>query len=188
MRETLKMMRELIVGYEKDKEFEELLREYRELQSPNILAYLFVKNYGLISTFSREYPLLDTQDIASYSLQELDKALTQFVPEKDCGFNTFYGACLKNRFRSEQGLLQTDLRYANYCTEDFENHLELEDVNFDFELFDLNNYSLTSKEKEQCKLYLEGYTTMEIAKLLNITKQGAYFRKQQIGKKLASVL
>ena len=45
MQETLRMMRGLILEYEKDRDINELLLEYKRTQKTNIIAYLFVSNY-----------------------------------------------------------------------------------------------------------------------------------------------
>ena len=185
MKETLKMMRSIIIGYEKNKTINELLREYKDNESPNILAYLYVTNFGIIQKYADKYKMIDTQDIASYSLQELDKAIKQYDFNSNCKFITFFVTYLKNRLRSEQELLMKHVRFANYFHEDLDS-LHNITSNFEFDLFDLNNYNLNLTERRQCKMLLDGYTSVEIANIFNITKQAVYKRNNQIAKKLSA--
>lgn len=183
MKETLKMMRSIIVGYEKDKTINELLQEYKDNESPNILAYLYVTNFGVIQKFADKYKMIDTQDIASYSLQELDKAIKQYDFNSDCKFITFFVAYLKNRLRSEQELLMKHVRFANYFNEDLDSLHNIAS-DFEFDLFDLDDYDLSEDEKNQCKMLIDGYSVSEIAEAFRLTKMSIYKRNRKIGKKL----
>jgi len=183
MKETLKMMRSIIIGYEKDKTINELLQEYKDNESPNILAYLYVNNFGVIQKFADKYKMIDTQDVASYSLQELDKAIKQYDFNSDCKFITFFVTYLKNRLRSEQELLMKHVRFANYFHEDLDS-LHNMASDFEFDLFDLDNYKLSQDEKQQCKMLIDGYSVSEIAKTFKLTKVSIYNRNKRIGEKL----
>ena len=45
MQETLKMMKQIIIGNEKERSLQDLLTEYKINKSPNILAYFYVNNF-----------------------------------------------------------------------------------------------------------------------------------------------
>lgn len=184
MEETLEMMRSIVVGYEKDMSLCKLLLEYQEHQTPNILAFLFVQNYGLIVNISKKYNLLGEPDIASFSLQELDKCALHYDETIGAQFNTYFCACLKNRLRHEQQFLTTDLKFANYNIVDIGEYMDLPDDNFSFDVFDLNNHDLTNEEKKQCNLILDGYSHKEIANMFGLSVQAIYYRNKIIGKKL----
>ena len=77
------------------------------------------------------------------------------------------------------------VRFANYFQEDLDS-LHNITSNFEFDLFDLNNYNLNLTERRQCKMLLDGYTSVEIANIFNITKQAVYKRNNQIAKKLSA--
>lgn len=188
MKNTLEMMRTIIIGYEKNLSINELINDYKRSQKPNLLAYIFVKNYGLINKIFRGYTMITEQDAASYCLQELDKSMITFDVSRNSNFISFFSICFKNRLRYEQELLMTDIRYANYCTETIDNYYDLEDVTFNMEKIDINSYGLTIPEKNQCKLLLDGYTVKEIANILNLTVQTIYNINKRIAKKLSKTL
>ena len=188
MRDTLEMMKLVVIGYEKTLSKIELIREYKKSQAPNILAYMFVDNYGILSNISINYKMLSKQDIASYCLQELDKAMFQFDENRQCSFITFFCQCFKNRLRCEQELLMTDIRYANYCVENIDEHLMLEDPSSLLEDFDFTDCSLSKIERRHCRLLLSGYSVKEISEKLNVTVQSIYNRNKKIGKKLLKTL
>lgn len=183
MRDTLKMMKSILEGYHVDKTLDELIYEYQQNQSSYIIAYIFVNNYGLFETIAMKYRLLDNQDIASFSLQELDKALMRYTFDSNCKFTTFLTACLNNRLKSEQECLFHNIRRANYFADNIE-ELYNTPSNFEFDLFDLNDYNLSQEEKQQVKLLLHGYSAKELALLFNVTKMTIYKRNKKIGKKI----
>lgn len=188
MEETLKMMKTVIEGYEKDKSIKELLEVYKSKQTPNILAYLFVSNFGIIIKVKNLFPLLDEQDVSSFSLQELDKAILNYDFNANCSFVTFFVACLRNRLRTESESLYNHIRFANYNTVDIDACFNLGDgKDITDELEDYNS-NLSEKEKEHCNMLLSGYTVKEIANLLNISTTCVYERSKKIGKKLLNSL
>ena len=185
MEETLKMMRRIIVGYEKDMSTIQIINKYKHEQLPNLLAYLFVQNYGIIMNISRSYDLIDTQDVASLALQELDKSILIYDETKNCSFITFFVACFKNRLRYERQLLLSDIRKANFYSDSIhEIEEKIEDTTEYFECFDINNYNLSENEKKQCKLLLHGFSSKEISEMLKLSKQSICYRNKIIRKKL----
>jgi len=184
MKDTLEMMKNLVQGYEKEKTICELLLEYKEHQAPNVLAFLFVKNYGLIVNTGAKYTLLDDADVASFSLQELDKCILVYDETQHAQFSTFFCACLRNRLRHEQQLLACDLKFANYNVVDISECNNLYDDSLELETFDFDSYGFTYNEKNLCKLLLDGYSVNEISKIFNLSPQAIYYRNKIIGKKI----
>ena len=188
MQETLKLMKSVLIGYEKDISINELLHEYRKTFKPNILAYLFVKNYGMIYNISKKYNMLTEEDSASYCLQELDLCMLNYSFDRNCSFITYFLSCYKNRLRTETEQLLTDIRYANYITTDLDSCVSFSKIDNNFELYDYIYNNLTVKEKEHCKLLYMGYTNKEIAKINEVSVQYIYTINKKIGKKLLNIV
>ena len=110
MYETLKMMESIITGKEEKVDEIEIIREYQEKQSPNILAYFYIKNFGLITKASKTYSKLNYNDKASFCLQELDKCLQTYQLDVSIKFSTYFIKCYKRRLYAENGLLNTQKR------------------------------------------------------------------------------
>lgn len=184
MQETLKMMKSIITGEEVNYNENELILQYQQTKAPNILAYFFVNNYGIIKKTNLIYSILTSQDLASYCLQELDKCLLTMNVSKENKFITYFMKCLKNRLKAENNMLQmqkrkTILNYAelNENVPNFENNIE--DINII-----LDNYKLSKLEQLQCKLLNAGYTCKEIAKILKITPATVSNRNFKIKQKI----
>ena len=113
MYETLKMMKSILNGKEEKVNEKELIKEYQEKLSPNILAYFYVNNFGLILQISKNYPLLLTEDIASFCLQELDLSLQDYNLESSNKFITYFAKRFKNLLRTKIEEIQAQKRKAN---------------------------------------------------------------------------
>ncbi len=188
MNETLAMMKSILLGYENDITFEQLLNEYRRHLNPNYLAYLYISNYGVIYQTSRNYSMLNEDDKASFCLQELDKCLHTFDTTKEVKFITYFLVCYKNRLRTESEKLSLNINKANYVTsnlEDYKDILQYDDV---YDVLDLGNYNLSNSQLLQCRLIEQGYSFKEIAKLLNVSIQYIYQQNKNISKKIKSLL
>ena len=86
MNETLKMMKSILIGKEDTKDEIELINEYKENLSPNILAFMYVSNFGIIKSIADIWVKLDDADKASFCLQELDKALRTYKLDSNIKF------------------------------------------------------------------------------------------------------
>lgn len=185
MKETLKMMRSIITGKESEKSDMELIKEYKERLSPNILAYFYINNFGLIEGISRFYPVLLDEDKASFCLQELDKCLQNFEFNQS-KFSTYFYRCYKNRLYVEYNkhkALKNKIESNWYYLEDTEvdrtkTFIELEDNTI------IEDWNITKEEKYQCKLLNFGYTIKEIANILGLSEQSVYYRNHKIKEKL----
>ena len=185
MRETLNMMKSIIIGKEKSIPERKLIEEYKDNLSPNILAYFYVCNFGLIYKISNNYPIIADEDKASFCLQEIDKCLQTYDLNSDTKFITYFMKCYKRRLFSEAQMLNHKVRKANLFCED------INDVNISDNIslitdedFILNNYDLTSDEIKQCKLLNSGYTIKEIAKILKLAPITIYKRNCRIKEKI----
>lgn len=189
MEETLKMMKQFIVGYERKLSIEELLKEYQENMSPNILAYLFISNYGVIYNVSKNYLLLTGDDKASLCLQQLDKCIYKYNSNMKCSFITYFLVCYKNLLRTETEQLFSHKRYANYITDDISDYQEMLSTDSDnINILDLDNYNLTQSQMQHCKLIVNGYSNKEISKILKVSVQYIYKLNEILGKKLSDLV
>ena len=89
------MLQTILLGYEENILFEELIHEYKKTLKPNLLAYAFVKYYKTICKVTECYKLLHKEDCASFCLQELDSCMLNYSFDKSCSFITFFVACYK---------------------------------------------------------------------------------------------
>lgn len=186
MEETLKMMREILIGKEKGIDEKELINEYKKDLQPNILAYFYSNNFGVIYSTSNLYPILTEEDKASFCLQELDKCLLNFDNNYDVKFITYFIRCYKNRLRMETEQLNTQKRkiIINYTpVHEVEEKIYTEDLLQDINIL-LEDYNLTDLEKLQCKLLNAGYSMKEIGKLLKQATITIYKRNDNIKKKI----
>lgn len=188
MKNTYEMLKTLLIGNEKELSEKEVILQYQEKLSPNILAYFYCNNFGMISMVSRLYPLLSDEDKASFCLQELDKCLQDFDTSRELKFMTYFIKCYKNRLRNECGFLFSLSKKAmvNYMEipddeNSFDNYIDMDCNNVDLIL---SNYNLTELEKTQCKLLNIGYTIKDIAKMSGISPMAIYKRFRKIKQKI----
>lgn len=188
MYETLKMMNQILLGNEGKKSVNDLIDEYKEYKSPNILAYFYSSNFGLINNISRLYPKLNSSDKASFCLQELDNCLLNYDYNRDAKFTTYFSKCLKNRLQTEVGLLYTHKRKIIFSLNDIDDCKEnlinfFDDSAFSYSEFK-NTYNLTEFEFEQCKLLNVGYSLREISSILNKSLIYIYITHSKIKEKI----
>lgn len=183
------MMKGIITGKEKKLTQEELIKEYQQKLSSNILAFIFVSNYYYISQISNKWNQLDSEDKASFCLQELDKALRNFNFSKNVKFSTYFLKCFDNRLYTQTRLLNTNNRKCNYKTEEFTEALNLYTKDAYFDNLDILETDKLSKiQKQQCKLLNAGYSIKEIAKYFGISTISIYKRNIKIKKILINLV
>lgn len=189
MRETLKMMKAILNGKEGTKDKVQLIDEYKDNLSPNILAYFFVHNFGLITKISNKYPKLDENDKASFCLQELDNCLQRFDETQNVAFENYFAIFYKYRLSNEQKALELDKRKSMNCYVDFDELINIGQCDYiqDYNLI-LDDYGLTLQEKKQCKLMLSGYTIKEISKLFNVSVEHLYYMNSKIKQKILNLI
>lgn len=181
MQETIKMMKSIIIGKEYKLTEQELLIEYQEKLSPNILAFMFINNIGIISRTFNLYTLIDEQDKISICLQELDKCLQRFDYNKECKFITYFIKCLKNRLRTQTQYICCQKRSTYLHSDELDNSNIKEDT---YELFSLEDYGFTNMEKCQLELLINGYSIKEIANKLKLSISYIYQKNQKIKEKI----
>lgn len=188
MEETLKMMKRILNGKENKLDENELIREYQEGLYPNILAYFYVNNFGLIYKTSKLYSKLDDEDKASFCLQELDKCLQSYKSDIGVTFATYFVTCYKYRLNNAVTALNSNKRKIihNCINIDDLQAISTENCIEDFDII-CNEYELTIQEKQHCRLRLAGYTLKEISKLLRISSSAVCQRNSKIKKKILNL-
>lgn len=188
MKETLKMMKSVLIGKEGTKDENELIKEYKENLSPNILAYFYVHNFGFIEHVSNLYPKLDSEDKASFCLQELDKCLKNYE-FSNAKFITYFITCYKRRLWAENEMLLHNNKKILLNCEILDDAVcnFYEDEYFSIEQF-AKNYNLTRDEELYCNLYNSGYSTKDIAGMLKKSVQFIYRKRKNILKKIENLV
>jgi len=189
MRETLTMMKSIMIGKEKEKSEKELIEEYKNSLCPNILAYFYVNNFGIIYKTSNLYPKLDDEDKASFCLQELDKCLQTFNTELNVKFITYFIQYFRRRLYAEQSLIECNCRkiMLDYDTLDDTVNNYYYDEHFTIDEF-AKTYKLTKEEKLYCELYNKGYSTKDISNLVKKSIQLIYKKRKNIMKKIENMV
>lgn len=189
MQETLKMMKSIITGKECKVDEKELIKEYQKKLSPNILAYMFVNNYGIITNICNKYQLINEQDKASFCLQELDKCLQKFNFNYNVKFTTYFITSVRLRLNAEIKKLKAIKRKVNILqSELLEDSIIKEDIYFEDNFKELfAEYNLTEKEINLCNLLKYGYINKEIAELYKVTPQAIHNQSRKIFKKVSNL-
>jgi hypothetical protein len=195
MRETLKMMKGIITGKEKETEEIDLIKEYQTSLSSNILAYFFINNFGMIDSISQLYSKIDEQDRASFCLQELDKCLKSYNLKSNNKFTTYFYSCYKNRLRMEFEQINKHKRKIQYFyLEEYdvkkcEEYSYIDDIELEEEIEDtLDDWNLNDKEKKLCKLLNSGYKTKEIAKIFKLKPASIYKKTRLVQEKILKLV
>lgn len=178
MNSTLKLLSPLVTSDLLEKSNEELAISYQHEMDPAILATVFHKNFRLIFIVAKDSIGVSEQDLASYSLTELDKAMLSFNNEKG-KFSTYYTRLLKNRLRNLQQSEFCDKRKAMLYSSSLE---DLSEQGFDVAAQPQYNESTLMEhlrsvdsirkiEADYCLLLLRGFTNNEISKILKVSTQ-----------------
>lgn len=192
MQETLKMMKQIIIGNENERSLQDLITAYKINKSPNILAYFYVNNFGLILKVCNKYKNIVDEDKASYALQELDKCMLTY-DETVSNFSTFFSTYLDNALITLSIKKSTDKRKIMYNEENIDS-INLIDLGYEdnYNCFDIDTFckdnNLSNSESKQCKLLYNGYNIKEIAKKLNTSVQYCYQLNKNIKNKLLNLV
>lgn len=194
MNETLKTLSTIIIPTDKKLSLEEISSRYKASKNPSLLAVAFDKTFKFILHISENYYGLTTEDIASFSLVELDLALQMFEADNGTKFITYFGTFLKNKFREETQALNTHKRKAVFYSDSYEVLVEQgfdieAEQDYEHEVTDmLQSKDLTDRESKYCELLIEGYANSEIANVLGVSVMTlCNMRKRIRGKLVASL-
>ena len=116
MENTLKMFKSINNQKLYNYTLEELGSQYKLNHNPQILANVFIRNYGLIKSCGTKFFTLQDDDISSISVSTLDYCLLNFNINKDLKFTTYFYSVLIKNFKTEQKSRLYDKRKYNYLS------------------------------------------------------------------------
>jgi hypothetical protein len=193
---------------------EECAQLYKQEENPIYLATMFTRHFAMLTQVSNKYWGVTEEDRASFCLEEVHRALLNFLPNKNARFFTFLHSCLCNRFRAETQALNADKRktlaHATSFYADKETTVKQGDVQKDGDaeyetvivdktkhteklelLLCVEESNLSEKEKAFCRYALENNvyaTDTDFAKQQSISSAAVFYIKQSLKEKIGFVL
>lgn len=206
MYDTLIMMKSIRNENLKDLSVEELIKNYKLEPKDDIIAELFIRNFGMIQKTIIKYSDLSEENKISWTLEFLVIALNTFDFSKNIKFVSYFIKILRNALLRETYRQKTNKTKIQFYTfkeqkltskygdteikteDDYEdlkvtNEFENSIFKMDFELLYKNLY-LTPSEKYFLKCYLEDKTTKEIAEGWGVSTSRIHIVKNAVKKKL----
>lgn len=182
--------------YELEENFTEIFKETQDIR---IIASVYVSLYGYLKRVSAKYFRLDSQDKASFIVEEIWKALNDFDPEREVPFPSFLAAYVNRRCYAENRMRENKVRKINYDTEITcslevlgEESDELEESSTDFYQAELMDYirssNLNNNELLYCRIVSEEthrMTDSEIARLMGVTPANINYIRKRLSMKLS---
>ncbi len=170
MQETLRMMNLIRINKYKKVREENLSYLYKVDKNPSILAEMFSRKYLLILTIGKRFNKLNSQDLASYSLEILDYCLLNYNDKIKASFNTYFYKIFFNKCRELEESLNCQKRNSIFNSISYDELLEKGfDISYEEDYTFLEMYGINDKEKKYCKLLSMSYTNKEISKMLKVS-------------------
>lgn len=170
---------------------EEFAEYYRETKDPRVISAVYVNLFGYLKKVSAKYFRLESQDKASFIVEEIWKALNDYDPARGVPFASFLAAYVNRRCYAENKMRENLVRKINYDPEitcSLETVLETveEESAEDFYASELIDYiksaNLNNNEMLYVKLIAEEphrMTDSEVARLMGVTPANInYIRKR----------
>lgn len=210
MIETYRQLKELAGLHTGETNVNKLALDYQNTEDTIILSYIFCKHFGLTVTQTDKYFGLTDEDMASFALEELHKALMHYRTDGGAQVTTLYSRFLNNRLRKETIDLTYDKRKSNYVADSFEGEIEENDkgdvsstgfaneLSYNDEgisevelLMSLaETQELTENEFRYCEIIVSEVSDTcnikdsEIASRLNISSAAVHYIKKSLRKKI----
>ena len=193
---NLKTLANLYIGSD---DLSEVAENYQQDKSPAKLAYVVCRLEHYLKTQTNKYWGLTEEDKESFMLEEVDRAMLHYNPDKGAKVQTLISIYVNNRLRTETQQLQHDKRSANNAADSYEEIIatkendEVECTQYlDIEMSSLlNSAQLTESEMACCKIIMQephALKNTEIADMLGMTSAGVGYLKKRIAVKLAGVI
>lgn len=193
---NLKTLANLYIGSD---DLSEVAENYQQDKSPAKLAYVVCRLEHYLKTQMNKYWGLTEEDKESFMLEEVDRAMLHYNPDKGAKVQTLISIYVNNRLRTETQQLQYDKRSANNAADSYEGIIatkendEVECTQYlDIEMSSLlNSAQLTESEMACCKIIMQephALKNTEIADMLGMTSAGVGYLKKRIAVKLAGVI
>lgn len=193
---NLKTLANLYIGSDN---LSEVAEDYQQDKSPVKLAYVVCRLEHYLKTQTNKYWGLTEEDKESFMLEEVDRAMLHYNPDKGAKVQTLISIYVNNRLRTETQQLQYDKRSANNAADSYEEIIatkendEVECLQYqDIEMSSLLcSAQLTESEMACCKIIMQephALKNTEIADMLGMTSAGVGYLKKRIAVKLAGVI
>lgn len=211
MKQTYATFNELAKLHAGETDLCKLAKHYQSSHDPILFSYVFCKLYNLTLSHANKFFNLTDADIASFSVEELNKAMLAFDESKGAQIHTLYMRYFDRRLYAETQMLNHDVRKGNYNTHSFDrvpgeqkDHYEFkydqtqimaegkEDDSYN--LINLNeslkSFNLTHNELSYCQLVTK-YTKIkdtDIASILGISSAAITYIRRSLSKKLGPTI
>lgn len=211
MNETYNHLREVAAMYRGTEDAEQIALDYQIDEDATKISYLYCKNIGLTLTVSDKFFGLTEDDISSYALEELHKAMLHYRPDGGAKLTTLYSRFLQNRLRTETQSLNYDKRKSNSNTESLEGTITESDggdvrstgmdgkLGYEEPIFKEIELLMSLSKKEElsdneykyCEIIVSEISDItqvrdsEIAKRLDISSAAVHYIKKSLQKKIA---
>lgn len=188
MHETLLMMKSITTDECDSMELEELAERYKENLYPSIFASAFVKLYFLIYKVGKKYEeSINWDDLVSYALEMLDISLQTYDKCSNVKFATYFLMCYERKlialYNKSKKLSVPPV--DNTSVDDYWSVGKVDEYNFNTDI--IKQLKLTEREGKYCYLAYLGYTAIEIAKILNMSRENVYLIRNKIKKRYNSL-
>lgn len=180
MNETLKMMKSVLDKDLSNLSNEQLVSMYKKTGYDSIIAQIFVDNYPLFwKQYQKSRGFIDADEAASLSLMIISRCLDSYKEDSGVKFTTFLFNALHNAYGSE---LTKKNRAMRKCEEVSLNNIREDDIEYQdlfgeedsgYSLVEVNmvidSSNLNDKSKKICKFYINGYSQVAIASMMNVS-------------------
>lgn len=209
MNDTYNHLKKLAILHKGPTDLNRCAVEYQEKKCPITFSFVFCEIFPMIVSTSKQYYNLNGFDVASFAMEELDKALLEFDTERGSKFTTYFFRNLNFKLRGEQTITLNQVRKANYNAVSFtqlatpSDHADepnsfdvlLEKVEHGYGRFELSasissSPHLSENEKKYCQLILNDAVNKdtEIAEILGISSAAVTYIKQSLKKKMKLII
>lgn len=181
------MLRPLMAEEFKDTSLEDLAIEYQYTTDPCVLASAFNKVYLMSIQLGKKYMSVKSDDLASITLNNLDKCLQIFDHSKNVKFSTYFHNVLENALKTELATNSRDKRAINQNTVELDANTQV-DSGIDVLEELVPPGILSDREMKMCRMFADGYTVSDIAKEFEVCYTRATKIKYRLAQKLSYLL
>lgn len=208
MIETYRNLKELAGMYQGTTDTNEIALKYQDTEDATLLAFAFCAHFGIAVTQSEKYFGLNQEDLASFALEEMHKALLHYREDGGGKLVTLYSKFLNTRLRTETQYNGYDKRKGNSNAESFEGGASESDegptvsradsMGYEEDQFTeielllslVNKGELTDNEYRYCEIIIKEISDIgqikdsEIASRLDISSAAVHYIKKSLQKKI----
>lgn len=173
MNGTLEMLKSLIPQNKNKMSLEEIAQSYQQQEDSALLALAFDRVFLLIISKSSKYYKINSEDVASLSLEQLHRAMKDYDPDYGTKFTTLFVMYLENELRRMTEFLALNPRKLNSETENVDDHLDLSYTVLDFSESELLA-GLGENERLLCQALIGGARMADLPEMFGYSSSLAY--------------